>query len=266
MNTQVTATGMQVKAVAEDGLLIKNELDTDAAANWKKSTNASYGSLVDLAPTSTADVSAWYHNKSDDQNDAKAGQLAATYETLSSNAKWKRDEGSGKTGVYYIDGDTDNTKDDTEKAYVLLNKFFIKSSGDAITLGAGNTYLDLYINKVNVTGASSSTALDASLRVAVKVGSTLYIYAPVSGATTTYKAGGSDSGTSATVTTVPASGVINSTTSTTSIPAVTATSGWVEADVYIYFEGEDAGLKSANLATTLDTLNVEIIFGITTVS
>ena len=97
MNTQVTATGMQVKAVAEDGLLIKNELDTDTASNWKVSTNASYGGLVDLAPTSTADVTAWYHNKSDDQNDAKAGQLAATYETLSADTNWKRDEGTGKT-------------------------------------------------------------------------------------------------------------------------------------------------------------------------
>lgn len=266
MNTQVTASNMQVKAVAEDGLLIKNELDADSAANWKVNTNASYGSLVDLAPTSTADVATWYHNKSDDQNDAKAGQLATTYETLSSNNNWKRDEGSGKTGVYYVDTDADSTKDDVEKAYVLLNKFFIKSSGNTITLGTGNTYQDLYINKVEVSGASGSVALDASLRIAVKVGSALYIYAPVSGATTSYKAGGSDSGTSVSAVTVPSSGIVNSTTSTTSIPAVTATSGWVEADVYVYFEGEDAGLKSANLAATLDTLNVAVTFGITTVS
>ncbi len=264
MNTMVTATGMQVKAVAEDGLLIKNELDADTAANWKVSTQASYSTLAELAPTSTADVTTWYHNKSDDQNDAKAGQLAATYETLSSNAKWKRDTGANKSGTYYIDSDNDTTKDAEEKAYVLLNKFFIKSSGDAITLGSGRTYADLYINKINVGATSASAALDASLRVAVKVGSTLYIYAPVTGATTTYKAGGSDSGTAATVTTVPAGGIVNSTTSTTSIPAVTETTeaNWIEADVYIYFEGEDAGLKSANLVSTLDTLTVEVVFGI----
>lgn len=268
MNTQVTATGMQVKAIAEDGLLIKNELDDDTAANWKVSTNASYGSLVDLAPTSTADVTNWYHNKSDDQNDAKAGQLAATYETLSNDLKWKRDAGSGKTGVFYIDGDSDSTKDDNEKAYVLLNKFFIKSSGDVITLGAGQTYADLYVNKINVGATSNSEALDASLRVAVKVGTSLYIYAPVTGATTSYKAGGSDSGTAVTATTVPSGGIVNSTTNTASIPAVTEAmpANWVEADVYVYFEGEDAGLKSANLRTTLDTLNVEVIFGITTVA
>ena len=263
MNTQVTATGMQVKAVAEDGLLIKNELDADAASNWKVSTTASYGTLVDLAPTSTANVTAWYHNKSDDQNDAKAGQAAGTYETLSSNANWKRDEGSAKSGVYFIDTSADDVKDANEKAYVLLNKFYIKSSGDAITLGSGNTYLDLYTNKVNVGATSASAALDASLRVAVKVGSTLTIYAPVSGATTSYTVAGA---TAVSATTVPSGGLVNTANSITSIPAVTATSGWVEADVYIYFEGEDAGLKSANLVATLDTLTVEVIFGITTLS
>lgn len=258
---------MQVKAVAEDGLLIINELDADTAANWKASTNASYGSLVDLTPTSTADITAWYHNKSDDQNDAKAGQLAATYETLSSNTNWKRDEGSGKTGVYYIDTDTDNTKDTEEKAYVLLNKFWVKSSGDAITLGASQTFHDLYVNKVNVTGMSATTALDSSLRVAVKVGSTLTIYAPVSGATLSYKVAGSDTGTSVTAVSVPSGGLVNTATSTSTIPAIgTAKASTIPVEIYIYFEGEDAGLKSANLAATLDTLNVEVVLGITTLS
>ena len=267
MNTQVSATGMQVKAVAEDGLLIINELDTDTAANWKASTIASYGSLVDLAPTSSANMSTWFHNKSDDQNDAKAGQLTATYETLSTHTNWKRDEGSGKTGVYYIDTDTDGVKDDNEKAYVLLNKFFIKSSGDAITLGSGNTYLDLYVNKIVVGATSNSAALDASLRVAVKTPNKLTIYAPVTGATTTYNVGGSDSGTEVTATTVPSGGLVNTATSTSTIPAITtAKASTIEADVYIYFEGEDAGLKSANLAATLDTLTVDIIFGITQLS
>ena len=282
MNTQVTATGMQVKAVAEDGLLIKNELDTDAVANWKASTTASYATLVELAPTSTADVVDWYHNKSDNQNDAKADQPASTYEVLSDDAKFKRDTGSGKSGAYYMDGDSDSTKDDNEKAYVLLNKFYIKSSGDAITLGSGHTYADLYINKINVGATSSSAALDASLRVAVKVGSTLYIYAPITGATTSYNvagytltnpsepdnAGNRTFANPVSATSVPASGIVNSTTGTTSIPAVTETTlaNWIEADVYIYFEGEDAGLKSANLQTTLDTLTVEVIFGINTVS
>lgn len=268
MNTQVTASGMQVKAVAEDGILIKNELDTDTASNWKASTTASYGSLAELSPTSTADASSWYHNKSDDQNDAKAGQLAVTYETLSSNTNWKRDEGAGKSGLYYIDDDADGALGATEKSYVLLNKFYIKSSGEAITLGASEKYKDFYVNKINVGATSSSAALDASLRVAVKVGSKVTIYAPVTGATTSYKVAGSDSGTAVNALTVPTGGLVNTAQNVTSIPAVTETTAanWVEAQVFIYFEGEDAGLKSANLVETIDTLTVEVVFGITTLA
>lgn len=281
MNTQVTATAMQVRAVAEDGILIINELDDDIAANWKASTNASYGSIVDLAPTSTADVAAWYHNSSDDQNTAKADQIATSYDQISdtSNFNWKRDEGSGKSGTYYIDDDNNDSKETTEKAYVLLNKFFIKSSGNAIALGTGETYSDLYVNKIVVGATSTSAALDASLRVAVKVGSTVTIYAPVSGATTTYhvagytltNAGEPDTAANRTfanevVAVVPAAttGIVNTAQNQSTIPAIgTAKASTVEADVFIYFEGEDAGLKSANLASTLDTLTVEVVFGIT---
>ena len=265
MNTQVTATGMQVKAVAEDGLLIINELDADATANWKVSTTASYGGLVALTPTSTADATAWYHNKSDAPTTAKAGQAAATYEALSSNANWKRDEGDSKTGVYYIDTDTDNTKDAVEKAYVLLNKFWIKSSGDAISLGSGNTYQALYVNNVTVTGASASAALDASLRIAVKVGTQLFIYAPVASATASYNVAGSTTATTAIV--VPANTIVNTATSQTTIPAIgTAKASTIPVEIYIYFEGEDENCKSENIVATLDTLNVAVTFGITTVS
>ncbi len=265
MNTQVSATGTQVKAVAEDGILIINELDADEAQNWRNTTQASYSMLASLAPTSTANVSTWFHNSSTDQDDAKAGQLASTYETLSSNANWMRDEGDGKTGVYFIDSDTDDVKDTDEKAYVLLNKFYIKSSSNEIVLGNDKTYKDLYVNKIEVTGTGTSAALDASLRIAVKIGSKITIYAPVTGATTTYKVGGSDSGTSVTAVAVPAGGIVNTAQTLASIPAIsTAKLSTVEADVYVYFEGEDAGLKSANLAATLDTLNITVTFGITT--
>jgi len=271
MNTQVEANGMQVKAVAEDGILIINELDDDTTTNWKSATQASYSTLVALAPTSTADAATWYHNKSDRQTDAKAGQLAATYETISSNAKWMREEGSGKSGAYFIDdatgaGTNPNVKDDSEKAYVLFNKFFIKSSSNAIDFASSN-YTGLYVNKVAVTGAGTSAELDASLRILVKINGVAYIYAPVTGATATYKVGGSDSGTSVTATEVPAGGIVNTLTTQTTIPAnSTAKASTVEADVYVYFEGEDAGLKSVNLKDTLDTLNIVITFGITTVS
>ena len=68
MNTSVTATNMQIKAAAEDGLLIHNELDADTAAYWLISRPATYGTLVALTPTSSADMTHWYHNKSNDPN------------------------------------------------------------------------------------------------------------------------------------------------------------------------------------------------------
>ena len=263
MNTQVSATGAKVQAVAEDGILIINELDTDQDANWKSSTQSTYASQASLAPTSTADVTNWYHNSSTDQNDAMANQAASTYETLSSDTNWLRDEGSGKTGVYYINSDGVAGKGDADKAYVLLNKFYIKSSGNAIPLGSDKTYKALYVNKIEVADVGSSAALDASLRIAVKIGNTITIYAPVTGATTSYKV----AGTTNVVAEVPdANGIVNTAQGTdiASIPArSTAKAGAVEADVYVYFEGEDAGLKSSNLQTTLDTLKITVTFGIT---
>lgn len=263
MNSQVSATGMQIEAVAEDGILIINELDADAAENWKVSTTASYHTAVGLAPISSANLTDWFHNSSDDQNDAKAGQLASTYETLSSNSKWTRDEGS--MGVYYMDLDEDATWDNTkEKAYVLLNKFYIKSSGNQIDLGDDQTYKDVYVNHIEVTSTTTNTPeLNAALRVAVKVGDTITIYAPVTGATLTYMVGGSDSGTEVTAIEVPDDYIVDTPQNVTSIPAITtAKADALEVDVFLYFEGEDLNLKSVNLKETLDTLNVSIALGI----
>ena len=268
MNESVAVSGMQVKAVAEDGILVINELDEDAVANWKKATTASYASLVALAPTSTANLADWYHASSDDINDAKAGQAAAAYTKISADANWKRDEGSGKSGAYFIDNGTTGYAD-SDKAYVVLNKFYIKASGNAITLGNDKTYKDLYINKITVTGVNNgetgTAALDVSLRIGVKIGTKVNIYAPVTGATTSYKVAGAETSTSATV--VPDGGIVNTPQNASSIPAITvAKTDALEADVFIYFEGEDAGLKSANLKNTLDTLNVSVQFGITEAS
>ena len=274
MNTQVTATGMKVKATAEDGLLIHNELDADSATYWQASTTASYASLVALAPTSSSNMTTWYHNKSNNP-DSHTGVEA--YEVLSSlntdAARWERDETqSTGSGVYYVDKDNDQTKDAAEKAYVLLNKFYIKSSGDQITLASGNAYEHLYVNKVKVTGSSQSADLDKALRVAIVIGGNVYIYAPFATANVVYKVGGSNDNTTAIAVTDTTNFITNTTTSVNSIPAYTAqmnnsgTNETLEADVYIYFEGEDPNCKSANVVATLDSLAVEVVFGITTVT
>ena len=260
MNTQVTATGMQVKAVAEDGILISNA----DKASWTNSATAKVTTAV-LVPVSTAGTAtpAWAHATSTNADDAQANQEVAKYTDLTLN--WT----NTNAGEGYVDTDGTAGKSTNEKSYVLLNDFYIKSSGNALTLGDGQTYADLYINEVTVTGATNK--IDNSLRVLIVVGSNGYIYAPVSGvgattdpadpatATLTYKFKNTTS-----VSALPGT-TKNQTTGTTSIGNTDATA--VNAKVYVYFEGEDANCKSTNISgvTTTD-LSVEVKFGITTVS
>jgi hypothetical protein len=240
MNTQVTATGMQVKAQAEGGIVISNE----SQGEWKASATASNSTLAELIPTSTKDGATWYHAVSDDAKDAKKNQTAVgAYTTLSPSV-------TGGIGSATVGSDS--------KAVYLVNKFYIKSSAEAMTL---TNPACLYINDVTITkneGATPSTDLDKALRVAIKVGSdNTKIFAPISGADASYKVANTD-----TVTPV-AAGTKNTTTSIVDIPAYSGTP--IEVTVWVYFEGEDTNCKSENLTATLNTLNVSIQFGTTTV-
>ena len=256
MNTQVTATGMQVKAVAEDGIVISNS----AKSTWSNSATATVTS-ANLVPTSTAGTKtpAWVHASSSASNDPAQTQAAANYTDLS--LKWTNT--TFGEGFVDIDGGTANSKDTNEPSYVLLNEFYIKSSGDPLTLGATATYKDLYINDVTVTGATNK--IDNALRVLVVVGDTAIIYAPVinqAGGTTslTYQFKES-TGVSALNATTSAG--YDKATSTTTIGNTNDTA--VKAQVYISFEGEDASCYSDNISGISTTdLNVSVNFGIKT--
>ncbi len=257
-NTQVKAEGMQVQAVAEDGILIAN---SDKAA-WTTAATAKI-TTAKLVPTSTAGTAspAWAHASSSDADSAQANQDAANYTALS--LKWTNT--SFGEGFVDIDGGTANSKDENEKSYVLLNEFYIKSSGDVLTLGADKTYKDLYINDVTVTSAGEWLKIDNALRVLVVVGSQAYIYAPVkdqaSGTTTmSYKFKNT---TDVSALDATAAAGYDKTTSTTTIGNTDATA--VKAQVYVYFEGEDANCKSTNISgITTNNLSVTVNFGIKT--
>lgn len=252
MSKSVTVTGMQVKAEAEKGLLVINELDTDSPANWNTSATASYNTVVPLLPTSTDNVTDWYYKQSSQYNDAEANQAASAYTTLSDLTDTKASVNDGAFG-------------DGEHDYYLLNKFYIKSSAGEIT------DKELQITTVTATGTSASGNLDASLRVAIKINNKVFIYYPVSGATTQYHVGGytGDSTNQTWAKTVNAVDATNGTLATpsstalTTIPAnSTAKASAIEADVYLYFEGEDANCKSSNITSTLDNLSVSVSFGL----
>lgn len=248
MNTQVTATGMQVKAAAEGGIVITNS----TKGTWSAEA-AAHVTTASLFPASrdntTGEGLKWYHNKSKNADDAAAGQESSTYETLSTKLS------ATTEGVGYVDSNSNNQYDaGTDAAYFLMNTFTIKSSGDTLT----NT--PLYINKVDVKSSDNLLNIDKALRVAIVVDSTTYIYAPVDGATTTYKVAGSSSDTTALTS---ATGK-NKATSVTTIPN---TDSGIPVSIYVYFEGEDAACKSTNISgITIDTLTVSVQFGTTTIS
>jgi hypothetical protein len=242
MNTNVTATGMSVQAKAEGGIVIANANGTP----WSNTASAVTASAV-LFPTSTKDVTTWYHNKSTNADEAQGSQAASTYETLTLA------KSASTYGVGYVEDGTVGY-DGTEAAYYLMNKFTVKSSSETLN------NVTFYINSVSVTGTNTSAALDASLRIAIKVAgdSTTYIYAPVAGATATYKVGGSDQ-TAITVKTASDKNVA------TSINTISTTG--TDVEVYAYFEGEDAACKSTNASgLTLDNLAVEVVMGTATIA
>lgn len=258
MNTQVTATGMMVKAQAEGGIVISNS----QKSAWAAEATAQV-TTASLFPTSYTNVGseagAWYHNKSDDADNAKSNQDATTYDTLTTALS------AISEGIGYVDTNgTEGYQAGADSAYYLLNNFTIKSSGDAVTGGK------LYINDVTVSSNSSLLPIDCALRVAVVVGGTTYIFAPVTATygdpaqnytpTYIYHVKGSSSNTSA----LYGASAKNVETSITTIPN---TDAGVPVQVYCYFEGEDANCKSTNISgISVDTITVNVKFGTTTIA
>jgi hypothetical protein len=262
MNKTVSVTNMQVKAKADQGLLI-NEVATATDTHWDEEATTSKAGGIQLHATSTANTGTWYAAYSKKSNTAAAAtssgasaDLVDGYHALGtgSYATAVQDVISASAGtsaltqVTYIDKDNNGYQDG--EGYYVKYTYYLKSSADAFTPSLAANGESLQIKDVTVTGNSYTGSgsigdLDAALRVAVVVNSKAYIFAPVSGATTTYYVNGSTE-------TKPLAG--NGITDITSIPAVTANGTPVY--VYLYFEGEDAKLKTDNVTSTLDNLTV----------
>lgn len=257
MNNFVNATQMKVTAKAENGIVISNQAAASTTVGvWSETATAAYTSALEVYPTSTADASAWYHSKSTDANQANTNQ---PYETLTIAT-------DGVSGPGYVENGS-NTQFDagTDDAYFLKNTFYIKSSAASAITGA-----TLYINSVSASlpdnqASANSEDLNKALRVLIKVAGTeaadyqtAKVFAPIQGASTEY---GVYNGTATKTTVTPnaynAANVSFLTNQT--IPASTGTPLAVE--IYVYYEGEDANCKSANLTATLDQLEVAVQFG-----
>lgn len=266
MNTTVTATNMQVRAVAEDGLLI-NEIATAADTHWDNegTANQTTANPALLYPASTADGTTWYHAASEVSNNA-AGATAAntintnlkddTYETLPALTAITAMSTAATAGTNAARSTMGKTATDTAGYYVHYTYYLKGASGTATALGTSSGNMNVRINSVTATPATSnSTALNPCLRVGIKLNSEFYIYAPIANYTSTYYVAAGATATQ------PIAGTTATFTDLTSLPAA-GTDG-VPVEVYIWYEGEDAACKSDNaMAAVLDCLDVDIAFGL----
>ena len=281
MNTTVSATNMQVKAVAAKGLLI-NEVATYSDRNWDEEATAAQTATtaVSLYPSSTADGSVWYHaasKKSNDEAGATSGlkspNLIGDYENLAS-----RNNGSGLVNITAMTVATATagseaareTKGDTatsEAGYYVHYTYYLKSAGAGITLGTAENDMNVKIKKVEATATAAagnttpadSADLDKALRVGIKLNNEFYIYAPFTGFTATYYVAAG-----ATATTAKA-GTAGSITDLGTLPS-TGTNG-TAVDVYIWYEGEDVNCMTDNAtAIALDSIDVSIDFALEAVT
>ena len=267
MNTQVTATNMQVKAIAEKGILI-NEVASYDSTSWDDQATTNQTSGIALRATSTADTKTWYVAYSKVATDAAAATAGSQsnnltndgYKTLGTSPLTTSVEtinavagSNAQREITYVDINGNSAYDDGEGYYVKYT-YYIKSSADAITCGLTAGAQNLNIAEVRATGNSGSADLDKSLRVAVVVNGKAYIFAPVTTTTTSYYVAAGN-----TATTVLSG---SQATSLTTIPATTANG--IPVYIYLYFEGEDANLKTQFVTNTLDDLTVEVDFALVT--
>ena len=245
-NNQVSVSGMNLKADVENGIVIANETHT-SDDHWLTEITASHNGQVEstqqaFVATSTANCSAWYHAQSASVNNH---EHSGEYTTLSVTAPT---EISG-TGI-----GTTTTLGGTKNVY-LKNSFYIQTAAQTAITGQ-----DIYLTNLAVSGNTSSPELDKALRLAVVYNSTATIFGVVDGFTANYGVNGA-----AAVTNMAKNASGNNKVdiaTNVNIPVyTTAGTNALKFDVYLYFEGEDAACKSANITATLDTLAISFKFG-----
>lgn len=271
MNKEVSVTNMQVRALAEDGLLV-NEV-AEPGDTWDEEATAAQTATTKLSmlhPASTTDGATWYHAASTKYNDAAAASgttksaylVNDAYETLGTLAAItdmsNATASAGTMAAFSTMGATANSA----AGYYVHYTYYLKTSAQsAIALDPdGNYYVSIKSVTATPTAAAGSGAgsadLDKSLRVGIRMknGGSFYIYNPLNG-TSSYTVAATTS-----VSTI--SGSTPTKTDLASLPAVTSDGTPVE--VYLWYEGEDVNCKSSNAtAATLDNIQVDIKFELT---
>ncbi len=233
MNTTVKATGMQVTATTASSLVISNS----STGTFDQTANGNYSSNT-LTPSSTSNLTDFWY---------VSGGTIAGYDNAAATANTEFTKAAASNnGPYY-----------------LMNSYFFKVQGSSTT----DKFAKLYVSEISVkdNGSAPDSAISNALRVGLKCGNKVYIYAPNSSSTTTYAAISSTStgtitygdGTACTANVTMAA--LGNTSNLLDSGVEITTTGTVEVQVYIWYEGQDASCTSANSVNT-ETLDVEISF------
>jgi hypothetical protein len=236
MNKEVSVTGMEVKAHAEEGLLI-NEVKAANSQTWDDAATAGTNTVA-LRPASTSDLTTWWHaNSKQYHEEAGIGELENTVQDANGNyyanvsasntptisdQTLVYDEGQttqtdyatgntkAETHVYYKDASfgTDSQYDPGEGFYVKYI-YYLKSSGEE---DLEVTDLQARVKAYAKAGDTGNTAdLMKSLRVGIEVPASnannaaragFGIFAPVPGADDSYGVTADAVGTAGSVVTV----------------------------------------------------------------
>jgi len=304
MNKEVSVTGMEMKAHAEEGLLI-NEVKLATSDTWDNQATANTTpTLISLRPASTQNFTKWWHANSKVSAD-EAGIDGEQANTVAiSNGVYYKEVTAGTNGisdqifvgavdadpagvngnatgntkaethVYYDQasfGDGPKTAYDNGEGYYIKYTYYLKSSGEG-ELTVNNFQAKVTATKKALTADESaqqdkteSAELNKALRVGVEYDGQKMIFAPVSGADTTYQVTTDNAGT--------AGALVNYTTSTdyvqinkignaaatpVTVPSVTTDGDPVY--VYLWFEGEDTHCNSDNIKAILNTYDIDVSF------
>lgn len=231
MSGDVYAKGMSVKATADEGIVIRldsTNLQTYTAGNWATTDEqAATITTAALKSVSTPDCVNWACAKADKYDDACAEQDASEYTTV--------------------------TADDNN--YMAKYTYGIRSSNAQAITGKNLAVKGVTVTKPTSAGTEN---LDKSIRVAIKIGDEFFIYAPFTDNENLSLVANYASAAAITAKAEPAAGG-DVFTAVTTIPANDTD---LKVDVYVYYEGEDSNNKSKNVASTIDTLTVDLQFGL----
>ena len=232
-NRTVEANGMSVQAEASKNLLISNASD----GTYGISAASTLTAVTKLAPSSTTNLSSFF---------------AATTDTKQSKVDYATGNLLSGAAMEAVTPTTENPNPADTVVNVAKHTFYVKLDGIS-----GAQLYKLYVNTLTVqnnTPADAAQNISKALRVGVKCGDNVYIYAPVTGASTTYSGITSTAAATGAVTNLKAAPASTDVLAATVVVGTTLT-----VEVFIWYEGQDPACTSAN-SINVEQLNVKLTF------